>query len=324
MTPSDLNRCDEAAAQWALRLSHGPLSAAEERSLADWVESEQGNRARLESYCEVYVQLGQIVPEMVRAGELPDYGARRRTIRVPRRMFRWVAPTLAAAAVLTLAAVWWTQRPKAISTLTAQRQSVVLADGSHVDLNARTSLDVRLHGHDRRIHLEQGEAYFAVAKDPSRPFYVETSAGTVRVTGTAFNVRADTPTRLEVTVLEGSVAVTPSSDHQVRKIVPNDQLIVDGGKTFTRRLDSTSAHNVIAWRDGHIVFESEKLAVAVERFGEYHDRVIQLDPALGSLEVGGRFQLDDLDNFLRGIEVSLPVRVLRGGDGLIRIVPAGR
>ena len=40
-----------------------------------------------------------------------------------------------------------------------------------------------------RRTLAAGEAFFQVAKDSARPFFVETAAGSVRVTGTQFNVR---------------------------------------------------------------------------------------------------------------------------------------
>src|SRR5688572_32627171 len=90
----------------------------------------------------------------------------------------------------------------------AERGSRTLADGTRVELNANTSLRFENTRTQRLVQLASGEAHFIVTKDESRPFIVQTPAGSVRVTGTTFNVRSD-PARntFEVTVVEGSVQV---------------------------------------------------------------------------------------------------------------------
>lgn len=317
MNPTPLNSPDQAAA-WALRLGEGPLTTEEERALSVWLAKDPAHESSLQENLAVYEQLTAIVPSMVQAGELPDYGARCTMVRPPLALFRRLGMAAAVAAAIAVAAVWWVRRPEMLSTPAAHRQSLVLADGTKLDLNARTSLSVSLHGEERRIELTEGEAYFQVAKD-GRPFFVQTPAGTVRVTGTEFNVRADTPGSLEVTVLEGSVAVAAGQgEHALR---PNQQLSVAGAQVASHELTPISARNVIAWRDGRLNFESERLDVAVARFAHYHGRRIQLDPSLAALEIGGRFRLDDLDGFLAGIEISLPVQTARAADGAVRIVP---
>ena len=68
---------------------------------------------------------------------------------------------------------------------------IVLEDGTKVWMNADSKLryPVIFHGGERRVYLE-GEAYFEVARDTSRPFFVETGNQQIRVLGTAFNVCA--------------------------------------------------------------------------------------------------------------------------------------
>lgn len=313
MTPA--TTLDDTAAHWALRLSSGPLTPDEASLLRAWLEADPANTARLESFQTVYAGLAETVPAMVRAGELPSFEGE--VIRPSRFLFRRLATVSAVAAALALSAFWWVRRPEPYATQIAQRSSLTLADGSHVDLNARTSLAVQLRGSERHVQLTSGEAYFAVAKD-GRPFFVETPSGTIRVTGTAFNVRT-TAEQLEVTVLEGAVGVsTPAGADQLLK--PQDQLTVQGASIAARRLSATSAENVIAWREGRVAFEGEPLAQAVERFAHYHGREFIISPEVRTFEVGGRFRLDDLNAFLDGIEVSLPIIVLRSPGGPIRIV----
>lgn len=308
---------DDTAARWAWRLSSGPLTAVEASSLADWLGSDPANASRLDSFREIHASLTEAVPAMVRAGELPDFSTPK-VIHSPRALFRRFAAGAAFAAALVLGAFWYVGRPEPFVTVAAQRSSVTFADGSHVDLNARTSLAVQLRGAERHVRLNMGEAYFAVAHD-GRPFFVETAAGTVRVTGTAFNVRSPGSGQLEVTVLEGSVVVTPTAG-RLQPLSPQEQLSIDGGKVTSRKLSPGSAQDVIAWREGRLVCEGEPLALAVQAFARYHGREISLAPELAALELGGRFKLDELDDFLDGIEVALPVRVLRSPGGPIRIV----
>src|SRR5208282_5108598 len=104
----------------------------------------------------------------------------------------WIAAAALACAVVA-AAVWFGMpgpRPESIATASSQRRSFTLSDGTVVELNANTSAQFENGRSERRVRLAEGEAYFVVTKDKERPFIVDTPAGTVRVTGTVFIVRA--------------------------------------------------------------------------------------------------------------------------------------
>jgi transmembrane sensor len=92
---------------------------------------------------------------------------------------------------------------------------LTLADGSTVDLNARSSIRVEFSNSERRIELLDGQALFQVAKDKERPFIVRSGDATVRAVGTQFDVyRKSSGTT--ITVLEGRVAVY-SDVHQAQR-----------------------------------------------------------------------------------------------------------
>ena len=125
--------------------------------------------------------------------------------RSPRRRFLAVA---ASALMVALAGgVWWqSARYPLYRTDIGERRSITLADGSTVDLNARSKLRVEFSKNERRVELLDGQALFQVAKDKSRPFIVASGEAAVRAVGTQFDVyRKDSGTT--VTVLEGRVAV---------------------------------------------------------------------------------------------------------------------
>ncbi len=300
------------AAEWAARLDAGPLNRAEAEALTHWLDADPGNESRLEETQRLHQQVRRVLPEMVAAGRLP---VRKRPTGF-RPVLAW---TGALAAVFALAAVWLVQRPATFSTAAAQRQVVMLEDGTRAELNARTTLRVRMRGAERRMILENGEVFLTVAKDPARPFVVTTAAGQVRVTGTVFTVSSYAADSLAVVLLEGSVEATPATDQVVRRLVPGDELVVGVGHSELRRLSPAGLADAVAWREGKIVFHDTPLAQAVERFARHHARVIELAPAARDLTLGGRFGLDDFDGFLRDLAVALPVLVRHEPDGRIRV-----
>ena len=90
--------------------------------------------------------------------------------------------------------------------------TVILADGTTVHLNAgsKPTYPVRFAGKRRVVALE-GEAYFDVVKDETRPFIVQTHLGEVTVLGTAFNINAYTDASVYTTLVHGKVQFSSSS-----------------------------------------------------------------------------------------------------------------
>ena len=174
------------------------------------------------------------------------------------------------------------------------------------------------------MRLASGEAFFSVHKDPARPFIVETPAGSVRVTGTQFNVRSETTQALDVVVLEGSVQVRPGIDGATSApvaLTAHDHLAADAKGVATQALSAQEVENALAWRHGQLVFDQTPLSAALARFARYHGRAIVAAPAVANLHVGGTFSLDDLDEFFVSIESVLPVHVMRDSSGAIRVEP---
>jgi len=312
---------DDEALVWATRLDGGNLSPTELALLDAWLACDPARQWRLAHYQQFYAQLHGTLPAMAAAGAL----SLDETPAAPvRRRGRFVA-FAAVAAAIAIGAILWVQRPQKISTDTAQRQSVTLADGTRTDLNARTRLTVNLRGDSRRVRLEQGEAVFNVTKDPARPFSVETSAGTVRVTGTVFNVRAAPSGALAVTVLEGRVLVQPvdaagRAAETQPALLAGDQLNFDPATRAVEIVRPASVEDVVAWREGRVVFAGTPLREALERFADYHGRSITVAPEAAELPLGGRYTLDDFDHFVASLELALHVRVLRNSDGTLRVV----
>jgi transmembrane sensor len=318
---------DEQASLWAARLEGGTLEAADRIALDTWLATKPAHRALLSHYCQFSADLEQWLPSLVSSGAVkipaPASPSRRR------RSFSWLTlagGTLAAAAA---DALFFTLSPSApaietLATSVAQRQSYTLSDGTRVELNAQTSLRVENTRDERRVRLASGEAYFAVAKDPLRPFIVETPTGSVRVTGTVFNVRTDKTSELEVTVAEGSVQVRPmdsptSGPRQPSSLTAREHLTTTSGSVTRVTLTDAGVADALAWRQGKIVFDKTPLRVALARFAQYHGRGITVTSAAENLRITSLFSLDDLNGFLDMLAQIHPVRVHREPSDLLRV-----
>ena len=300
---------EEQASLWAARLDGGSLTAADRAALDAWLAENPAHRPLLSCYGQFSADLEENLLALVATGavapppEEEPQPARRRW-----RLPWFTGAALVAAAVVVF--VFWLARPGAlfenIETPAAHRRSLTLADGSRVELNARTSLRVENSRTERRVQLATGEAYFVVSKDRQRPFIVETPAGSVRVTGTIFNVRSETASQLEVTVVQGSVQVSPGTIGGPLAPTPvvlgaGDRLSTSpGGATF-ETLSGSALEDALAWRRGQIVCNGMPLAEVAARFAHYHGRKIVVAPDAANLRVGGQYSLDDLDGFFAAL-----------------------
>lgn len=204
-----------------------------------------------------------------------------------------------------------------METLTGMEYTLALADGSRVYMNAETRITfpVDFRGVERRVRLE-GEAYFEVAKDASKPFVVETGDVEVRVLGTEFNVRAYKGEReVAATLVEGRVAVSDSVTHRV--IAPGEQAVCgrDGGGIEVRKVDVSL---YTAWKSGKFVFRNETLGdvmaylsrwygfryrfvderVAGVRIGASMDRYAEMTPIIEMMRRTGLVNVTQVDDML--------------------------
>jgi transmembrane sensor len=319
---------DEQAALWAARLDGSELTPGDRRALEAWLAEAPAHRELLSAYCRLSAELEAQIPARLGAAPAFAAGASGRP-----RARRWIAP-LALAAAAGLVIGLWLGRPANSLTLAApagRRQAFTLGDGTRVELNARTRLEVELGRTERRVRLAQGEAFFSVSKDPSRPFTVATPAGSVRVTGTTFDVSSDTDSDLDVTVVEGRVLVRPGDPDGNGPTAPwvlgpGDRLSARGDRVSKQSLAGDDLADVLAWRQGRIVFHGASLRDALVPFARYHGLRIAVDEGAAGLSVGGTSSLDDLDGFLQGIGSmhGVRLRMETQPDGSVRVSVAGK
>lgn len=208
------------------------------------------------------------------------------------------------------------------TTAIGEQRSVVLKDGSIIQLNSRSRVSVRYTDHARKIELEEGQALFTVAHDSQRPFWVSAGNAAVRAVGTQFDVnRLETET--VVTVLEGRVTVDPGLSKEAfdsptstqadpslpvttTSSEPASPLVLAAGEQLRLvrsgeiRAARADVGATTAWTQRRLVFDGTPLADVVEEFNRYNARPLHLkSPHLKSFQVDGVFSSTDPDPMIR-------------------------
>jgi transmembrane sensor len=317
---------DEQASLWAARLEGGPLTDADRSELEGWLAGDPSRRQLLSGYCRLSARLDRMVPALAASGSVELPPARPAAGAGSWSPWKAAAAGLAAAA-LAVGAFWYGHgagRTEDLSTRAGQRGSFTLSDGTRVELNANTTITVQDGRSERRVHLANGEAFFVVSKDKSRPFVVDTPAGSVRVTGTIFNVLTEAASQLDVTVVEGSVQVRPGGPGPAQAAGPTSLeaggvLKAEDGSLSVTTLPPADIDDMLAWRRGQIVCKAMPVSEALARFSHYYGRVMTATPEAGSRRASGQYSLGNLDEFLDFLHQSMSLNVARSADGSVRV-----
>lgn len=145
---------------------------------------------------------------------------------------------------------------------------VILPDGSHVWLNALSSLrfPTTFTGKERKVELI-GEAYFEVAHNKARPFRVTSQGQTVEVLGTHFNIMAYGDEKvIKTTLLEGSVKI--SENNNVRLLKPGQQAQVS--QANIQITNDVDLEDVVAWKNGYFKFD-ENLETIMSKIARWYN-----------------------------------------------------
>lgn len=258
-------------------------------------------------------------------GALPRAGDDALAMLLSRRGLMGGLLAASSAAVVATATWRYEKDVQLYRTRIGERRIVVLSDGSRVQLNTGSTIEVAMTRNTRKIRLVRGEALFEVAHNKARPFLVDAGTAQLRAVGTAFNVRIRNDV-VELTVTEGIVAVT-SGGEVVRGAAAAPHIGAGGGAVIRpgavapTRLDQAEMRQRTAWREGVIELDGETLAQAVEEFNRYRDAPIILgDARLANIRVGGRFEVDEADKFLLALETGFPIRAMPSSDGSLLLV----
>ncbi|WP_163379181.1 FecR family protein [Cyclobacterium sp. SYSU L10401] len=163
-----------------------------------------------------------------------------------------------------------------------QKATITLKDGSKVHLNVSSKLSFpdQFGSDERKVSLE-GEAFFEIAHDASRPFVVEVNEVETKVLGTAFNVNAYRDHKVEIAVASGSVGVRENQNiregmEQYLVLRPRQMAVVDK-INHNVSVESIDIDHYLAWRSESISFDLLPFDRVVERLEEVYSMEIELE-----------------------------------------------
>ncbi len=343
----------EEAAEWFVAWREASPSKAGKARFAEWLAESPVHVEEYLAIAQIYGALPNVDPRSVSdvdafvdntvvalhgsSAAVERVGDPAPAVGVPRSGRPWVGWSLAAGFLVAVVSAGFfyigTIRNATIEYTTGlgEQRSILLDDGSMVSLNTESGMAVVYTEEERRITLTHGEALFDVEEDIDRPFWVETGAALIRVTGTQFNVYAQDGSTA-VTVIEGTVEVAPRASPaartttspeenqgaagEVAKLEVGDQAVVRSDSVAIAATKIENLEPVTAWTDRRLVFSETPLSEIVNEFNRYnHQRLILDDDTVATLEVSGVFSTHDPESLILFLERIADVDVEHSADG---------
>lgn len=311
----------------------------ETRRVLDWFETAEGKqylqeRLDIDSDLMDRRELRKMVPDLDSDHlfeAIQEKISQEKTVRIIRKpdWFGHAFKAAAAILVIFLTSVFYItnytdpaetvakREPIHFQTSNEENREIKLSDGSVVRLNKNSEITISedfMQG-SREIELT-GEAYFDVTHNPDQPFIIHTNESSVRVLGTAFNVRAlPGQDNVQVAVVDGRVAFT-NADLKRTSPDPNDNsvILMKGQYAYmdvnenTFQVDDIAVENYLAWKSGRFEFEDLTLQQVCTQLNRlYEIECSYSNEQIPNLLITASFSNESLEKTLEVIALSLDI-----------------
>ncbi|MFT4172349.1 MAG: FecR domain-containing protein [Rhodocyclaceae bacterium] len=301
---------DEAIV-WVIRLEYNTPTPAVRHAFEQWRDADPLHALAWQCVGSLR-QAFDKVPAHLAHPALAAADAYRRQARPGRRR----ALKLLGLGALALGAGWmveayapWPRLLADASTVTGQRQTLTLADGTVIALNTDTAVSFDLTGDTRIVTLRRGEILVTTGADADaaarRPFWVHTPYGRMEALGTRFAVRLDAG-RSRVSVQEGAVALHPVSGGAAYVVRPGESRWLGSDGTTAADLAGFDADS---WADGVIAGKNMRLGDLLNELARYRHGTIHCDARVAELRVSGLYHTRDTDQTLQFLVQTQPISV---------------
>jgi len=195
------------------------------------------------------------------------------------------------------------------STEWGVKSHITLKDGTHVVLNAGSTLSYPEDFKERKVYL-QGEAYFEVVKDPSRPFTVHSGNTLTTVLGTTFNISAyPEHAEINIALLEGKVKVEKENKNDGEA---ESGLFLQAGEMATYQSQQAQFNKstfntkaMTAWTQGILYFQQASEREVFSRLEKWYGVEIEADSSPKPWSYSAEFEKESLENVLFAMSYSM-------------------
>lgn len=292
----------QQAAEWLTVLMQEDVSAEEKRQWTAWRQAHTDHE-----------RAWQHIERVSQNFRTLDAQAGKRALAGKRISRRTGLKTLAWLCVIGITG-WTSSKTSTVrsvladlSTSVGERRDTMLADGSMLQLNSNSAVNVRYSNTQRMLQLIKGELFVATAAEQGgnyRPFLVDTEHGQAWALGTRYAVRVDGDTTT-VAVEEGAVRLVPRQ---------GNPLVLQAGQTARMHLHGVDAPHPVSdqtwgWRRGQILADGMRLEDFLNELSRYRHGFLGCDASIADLRISGVFPTNDTDEVLRSLGHSLPLQV---------------
>lgn len=330
------DQINQQAAEWFTRLQSAHLSAKDRQDFNYWLSEHDDHREAYRQIELVWQCLGDIsgsAEGTALALSAKSLSARLRSFFLaPATMLKWLfaSPKYAIGFAVTSVAVGLlllsgSNKPVTThySTQAGEIKTIVLADNSEITLGAKSHMSTRISEAARSVDLISGEAFFNVAKDRQKPFFVRVNNVSVEVVGTQFNVHKIRDA-VSVAVLEGIVNVFEQSKQDILSKSTPDVVLTAGQRVVKAADKAFEAVTVVpssdlgAWRLGRLIYRDISLADVVTDAGRYFEGKILLQSKdLADIKVTMTLRTDQVAQLPKMLAETLPLEVHGTADNII-------
>jgi ferric-dicitrate binding protein FerR (iron transport regulator) len=302
------------------RYLKGETSSPENHELLNWIENNADNRKEFLRYRRLYD--AAIWNDAGETGISINNSTTKAAKTVP-IIRKWMQ--VAAIFVIAIASTIFIQQrilnsPDQIFTQTievpqGQRVNLTLSDGTKVTLNSNSKLHFpsTFKGGQRTVELD-GEGFFEVTHNKSRPFRVITQKCEIEVLGTSFNVLAYNNSHIfEASLVEGSINIKGNSSNQSALLKPNEKISLKDGRLVTTRFES---EDDFLWKEGIYVFNNEDLTQVFQKLEQYYQTRIEVkNKKLYDMKCTGKFrQKEGIEQIIKVLQKANSFQYQRDDD----------
>ncbi len=259
------------------------------------------------------------------------------TQRMSRRINSYKYSAIAACVLFAFVAVFaFTQlnqvETQRFSAAKGEMLTAELSDGSRIVLSGNTLIETKMMRDERHVKLLSGQAFFDIAKNEQRPFYVEAGETRVKVVGTAFDINKSSR-HIRVAVEEGVVEVSKDVTHEsYDNKTTTTQITLTRGqmvKTQNSKHADFSAVSEIAledispWQNGRLRYNDASLAdITADANRFYKNRIVIASEGIEDLRVTASFKVEDIEKTFEDFAMVLPIRINKDSENNIFILEA--
>lgn len=309
---------EAAAAQWiAARSDSANWNDAEQTRLELWLAKSAAHEVAYLRLLALWNSADRLAVLRRPMRQTPDH-------QTGRRIGIFLRGAAAAFVIMAAGSIayFYTRMPneRAYSTPVGGSETIMLADGSRIELNTSTVLRADITPGRRRIVLVQGEAFFQVKHDATRPFVVETDGHRITDLGTKFLVKTGQD-RVEVALLEGRAQFDFSYNQTQAHpaiLTPGDVAVATASALSVTRKSPQKLSNELGWRRGVLIFDRTSLADVADEVNRYSSKkLIVADPEAAKLTIGGTFPTRNVRTIAEAVQDFYGLHFEDRGDEIV-------